>query len=100
MRALPSGDFGPVDSPPCLGQRQAPRLVLMAVAVQRSPKGQRWTPQTCLGIAHEHSTAANSLRLADKIGLAGITGQRLLHRPSVLVRYYNTPERQVLLQEL
>ena len=51
MRALPSADFGPVDSPPCLGQRQAPRLVLMAVAVQRSPKGHRRTPQTCLGIA-------------------------------------------------
>ena len=48
MRALPSIVFGPVDSPPCLGQRQAPRLVLMAVAVQRSPKGHRWTPQTCL----------------------------------------------------
>jgi hypothetical protein len=35
IRAFPSGDFGPVDRPPCNGQRHALRLVLMAVALQR-----------------------------------------------------------------
>ena len=98
MRARPSTVLGPLDSPPCLGQRQAPRLVLMAVAVQRSPKGHRRTPQRCLGIAQNHFTTANPLRLADKIGFAGITGQRLPHRLSVVVRYYSTPYRRVLLQ--
>jgi len=53
MRAFPSGDLGPVDRPPCSGQRHAPRLVLIAVALHRSPRqrGEVKAPQTCFGIA-------------------------------------------------
>ena len=88
MRALPSADFGPVERPPCSGQRHLPRLVLIAVALHRLPA--RWRrprariparmsasssqePQTCLGIAQARIRTVNTLIWRGRSGLGGIT---------------------------
>ena len=41
MRAFPSAVLGPLDKPPCKGQRQTPHFVLRAGALQRRPRTQK-----------------------------------------------------------
>jgi len=88
--ALPSADLGPVDSPPCSGQRQAPRFVFIAVALHRcNAMGRRCrplllrntrenasirkAPQTCLGTSKPHIRTANPLICRTGCGSTGIT---------------------------
>jgi hypothetical protein len=63
--ALPSGDVGPGDRLPWSRQRQAPRLVFMAVAAQRWPRrpwGNNQARQTCLGIQNPQFITPNPLK--------------------------------------